>query len=500
MTQRKINTTLLAAWLALVAGCGGGNPQQVPTGQAGVESPAPDDDSGSDGDVGDASDFGADGEVADMDDANAGDNREVVDMGDAKVGEDASRSLAAWHEAQGVGLGAVILRGDEVVLSKGWGMAREGEAISSSTIFEIGSISKLYTAALVHDAVERGELAWDTPVHEVLDDFVASDEVRVEHLIRQTSGLFNYTESRAFNEKRHEPWTPRAVRDIFESKPLLFEPGEAFAYSNSNYFLAGVILERVTGKSFAELLRTRIAEPLGLKKTGMCDVDAVTTPRASGHRRGADGLSVIPSRHMSSAYAAGGVCSTPEEVAAFARAYYGGRWFSSQELETTPVFASGLKSPYSWATFVGRIAWRPTLSHGGSIYGFTSSLVRFPEQDMTVVLLSNVFGLNLFSAIEPFAEIIAPVDREDVVWPTVSESQAQAWAGVYAAPDLPPIEVIAEEEAGISLLVQGASFGLKRVGEADFETEPQLLRLRFNADILELEQNGVVFSLNKQPR
>lgn len=487
---------------SVMLGCSGPNGEQLPDmaeGPLDMARESPDDMSASEPDARpdravDMSD-GAGEDMASPDMGGAGDP-EDMSSGSDDLSERVEQVIQSWHSREIYGVGAVITRGDTEVVAGGWGYERGAEPLTVDTVFEVGSVTKMFAAALVHDAVARGELAWDDSVSKHLTDFALGDDITIEHLIQQTSGIFNYTASSAFTSAQYDPWTHEQLRALFETRPLAFEPGEAFDYSNSNYYLAGLVLEQATGEAFDVLLSERIAQPLGLTRTGMCDTDDVTTPRAQGHRKVGFALQEVRSVHMSGPYAAGAVCSTPEDISSFAREFYSGRWFSRAELAETPTFDGGTSSPYSWATFVGRLDWRPTLSHGGSIAGFTSDVVYFPEQDLTVVVLSNSQGVNLSTLVEQIAQEVDPQARPPIEQALTPE-QIAAFTGVYSAEALPPLEIKPIED-GIELFVQGTTLALVRVGEADFETDPELLRLRFNGDILEVEQNGILLSLRKE--
>ncbi len=404
--------------------------------------------------------------------------------------------LRQWSADQNAGLSASVYYRGSQWLTGSWGMANDTEEVTQDTIFEVGSVTKMFTAALTLEAVMRGELSWSDPVEMYLDDFAQGDDITVERLVLQTTGLYNYTNSRAFAEGIHDPWSPEALRTIIEEEPLAFLPGSAFSYSNSNYYLLGLVLEEAAGEPFPTLVAKRIGEPLGLARTGMCDIDPNTTPRAQGYSDGPLGRRSVPSVDMSAPFSAGGLCATAYDIATFANAYYGEQWFTTQELSTPPVFSSGLTSPYTYATFVGRTGWQNTISHGGNIPGFTAQVIRWPELDLTLVLLTNLNAAGLSELSEDILRVVSEVDRPVVEEPLRPEEIASL-VGIYSAPDLPPLEVI-ENNGAIELLVQGNTLGLQYLGERDFETVPTLLRLRFLESQLEVEQNGILLTLTKE--
>ncbi len=421
---------------------------------------------------------------------------EPAPIDEAAVAEIA-QLLEQWTEQQDSGLAAAVYYGGQPYIMGGWGMADDAAEVGADTIFETGSVTKMFTAALVHDAVERGELGWQDPVSRWLTDFEVSDAITVEHLVLQTSGLFNYTSAPEFQRRTNEPWTHQEIRALFESQPLAFAPGTRFDYSNSNYYLLGLILEAAAGSPFNTLLRDRITAPLGMERTGVCDIDPWTMPRAQGYSDGLVGRGPANSVHMSAPYAAGAICSTATDLSIFARAFYKGRWFSPDALASPTVLTNnGLPSPYTFATFVGRMNWQGLLSHGGNITGFTAFVGHFPQHDLTIVLLNNLNHSNLASIAANILQSLVDVERPTHTGSPTAQEQAR-WTGRYSAPGLPPIDIEASADR-VDLKTQGTTFALRRVGSNDFETIQPLLRISILDGLMELEQHGHLHRLLKE--
>ena len=161
----------------------------------------------------------------------------------------------------------------QIIFKKGYGMANMEWNIPNApdTKFRLGSITKQFTAMLIMQLVEKGKLKLTGKVTDYLPDYpkATGDKITIHHLLTHTSGLSNYTNFPGFFEKQsRNPYTPEVFLKEFMNLPLDFEPGSKFSYSNSGYFLLGVIIEKVTGKSYAEVLKTNILAPAQLQDTG----------------------------------------------------------------------------------------------------------------------------------------------------------------------------------------------------------------------------------------
>ena len=258
------------------------------------------------------------------------------------------------------------------------------------TSFRVGSITKSFTAAAILQLAEAGQLAVDDTVGELLPEYPAVGAgITLHQLLSHTAGLFNYTDDAELMARREQPITPSELLATFWERPLEFEPGTEFRYSNSGYAVLGAIIERVTGQTYAEYMQHAIFEPAGLERTTVGDAEGWSN-RANGYTwDGLGGLVLAPEIDMSVPFAAGAIRSTAIDLA---------RWHTalgtdvllnarSRELLTTPVLDG---YAYGW-----EISVRDGLEvvrHGGGIDGFISDLVRVPELDLAVVVLQNTDG------------------------------------------------------------------------------------------------------------
>jgi CubicO group peptidase (beta-lactamase class C family) len=287
-------------------------------------------------------------------------------------------------------MGAVLVaRGDEVIVSKGYGSANLEWNIPNtpSTKFRLGSITKQFTAAAILLLAEQNKLALEDPVKKHWTNAPAAwDTITIFHLLTHTSGIPNNTNDADFAQWKMHPSTPEQTLGHVRDKPLDFKPGERMSYSNSGYVLLGLLIERASSRSYADFLRDNIFEPLGMNDSGY-DVSAtILAQRASGY---SPGMVNAPYTDMTVPHGAGGLYSTTEDLLRWTQGLFGGQLLTAASLEkmTTP-----FKSDYAYGVVVSNAGGRKSVAHGGGIEGFNTQLTYYPDSKVTVAVLANVNG------------------------------------------------------------------------------------------------------------
>ena len=239
---------------------------------------------------------------------------------------------------------------------------------------------------------ENNKLNVEDRIRQHLPDAPDSwNDVTIHHLLTHTSGIPSYTSMPEYRRDMMLPQTHEEMIARFQGKALEFVPGEEFRYSNSGYFLLGVIIENVSGMSYEEFLRREILDPLGLNDTGYDQYRLLLKRRANGYSRRPDGI--IPARYldMSQPYAAGSLYSTVEDL---------NRW--DQALRRHVLISSGaydaMFTPdlngYAYGWHVEERKGRKMIRHGGGINGFASFILRCPDESLCVIALSNIQQSN----------------------------------------------------------------------------------------------------------
>ena len=287
-----------------------------------------------------------------------------------------------------------------VILKAGYGYANiEWEVPNTpDTKFRLGSITKQFTSMLIMQQVEKGTVKLDDPLVKYLPHYPRpqGEKVTVRHLLTHTSGTPNYTEFMNFRRDRNA-YPLDSLIATFSSRPLEFEPGSKYHYSNSGYALLGAILQKVTGKPYERLLTDNIFAPLGMKNSGYDRPGPILKKRASGYERPVN-LENAAFLDMSVPFSAGALYSTVEDLYLWDRALYGDALLSksAKELYFTPGLAH-----YAFGWVVENVQLGNstdsalTIMHGGGINGFNTVIMRFPSEQHLIVLLNNTGSARL---------------------------------------------------------------------------------------------------------
>ena len=331
--------------------------------------------------------------------------------------------------------GAVLVARDgQPVVSKGYGMANIelGVPNTPQTVFRLGSITKQFTGMAIVLLQERGKLNVDDPICKHLSDCPAAwQPITIKNLLTHTGGIPNYTEFPDFAKTAAMPTTAAELTGKFRDKPLQFAVGEKFAYSNSGYHLLGTIIERASGKSYADFLQENIFAPLGMTQSGYDDAARIIKNRAAGYGRRDDGFVNAAVMDMTIPYAAGALYSTVEDLLRWDQALYSDKLVSRKSLDEafTP-----FKSGYGYGWTIGKRYDRPVIAHGGGIFGFSTYIARYPADRTTVIVLSNVEGApsgeiaNHLAAIAFGAGYEIPVERKEI---QLAAKTLERYVGAY---------------------------------------------------------------------
>jgi CubicO group peptidase (beta-lactamase class C family) len=328
----------------------------------------------------------------------------------------------------------LIAKGDHIVFSRGYGLANIEWNIPNTpnTKYRIGSVTKQFTAAAILLLEEAGKLKVEDSLKTHWPEAPAAwDKVTIFHLVTHTSGITD------FGREEYEEWklaetTAENSVHRFRGKPLSFEPGSQFSYSNSGYILLGYLIERISGKSYGEFLREKIFTPLGMKDSGVDSNSAVIPNRAAGYYPGPDDSLVnAPWLNMTFPHAAGAIYSTTEDLFRWTRGVFGGKLLSAASLKkmTTP-----FKDDYAFGIYNGKAGEHKLFLHGGHIEGFRSALAYSPDEQITVAVISNLdesepelVGKQL-SAVLHGETLILPSERREI---QVPEDSLPKFAGAY---------------------------------------------------------------------
>lgn len=293
----------------------------------------------------------------------------------------------------GVGLSvAVESKGRVYVHGYGVADAARRTLVNDQAIFPIASVTKQFTAAAIMQLVQARKVGLEQTLTELLPGIRWHDprarQVTVRELLTHTSGIPGYTSQPAFGRMQYQPQSPGAILSLVTGLRLKFAPGTQARYSNTGYYLLGLIIERASGMTYGQYLQDRLLAGLGMPHTGLCPEPASGTEARLylDHHRPAPAIS------LADAFAAGQMCSTAADLVRWQAALRSERVISmaSYRQMVTPLrLADGQRIAYGFGLDLDPIDGHPAVSHEGGFPGATSDLAWYPDDDLAVAVLSN---------------------------------------------------------------------------------------------------------------
>ena len=301
--------------------------------------------------------------------------------------------LLAAHKENRFNGNALIAQHGKILLQKSYGYKNFSAHVlnDSNTIFQIGSITKQFTATAVLKLQEEGKLSVRDKLDKYFPQFKYAGEITIENLLTHTSGIYNYTNDIDEGDSAIvcNPVAKQLVLDIMFKHKLDFKPGTQFRYDNSGYYLLGLIIEKVTGKSYEQNIRDIIFKPLQMNHSLFDFKHSADTNVATGYQTLNDSVQKEASAwrwDSTVSYAAGGIWSTTGDMYKWALAIAKKKILSADSWKTmlTPHL-----DKYGYGVFIDSLFGKRTISHGGGIPGFIADLDYYPAEDVTIILLNN---------------------------------------------------------------------------------------------------------------
>ncbi|HEV7746148.1 MAG TPA: serine hydrolase domain-containing protein [Pyrinomonadaceae bacterium] len=328
-----------------------------------------------------------------------------------------------------------VVKDGQIVYLKAYGDARLEPKTAATTDmrYSIGSISKQFTAASILLLQEQGKLSLDDKVAKFLPDLTRANEVTIRQLLSHTSGYQDYWPQDYVMPMMLQPTTAQKIMDGWARKPLDFEPGSKWQYSNTNFVIAGVIIERASGKSLVEFMHEKIFAPLGMKSVAIMDVTKASASDPVGYLRYALGpLRPAPKEGAGWLFAAGELAMTAADLAKWDIAMIDQKVLqpaSYRELEREVQLSNGLGTRYGLGVSVAMEGGHRGISHGGEVSGFTAENVVFPDERVAVVALTNQ---DAVSASGDLAHGIVPMlfEKSDPATPEKLDQAKKIFAGL----------------------------------------------------------------------
>ncbi|CAG0960213.1 serine beta-lactamase-like protein LACTB, mitochondrial [Phycisphaerales bacterium] len=295
-----------------------------------------------------------------------------------------------------VGLSIGVAQRGEVVVAKAYGLADAEFDVPADkdTMFRIGSVTKQFTAAAIMRFVEQGKVSLDDDLGKYVPDFpMQGNAVTVRQLLNHTSGIPSYTSlGEEWAKLQPLELTHEEMLALVKGKPFDFKPGEKWAYNNTAYYMLGMIIEKISGVTYAQHMQNEFFTPLKLGRTRYDSNSTLMKNRAQGYTLQDGEIVNDAPLGMSQPYAAGSLVSTGEDLVRWSMAIASGKVVRPESftlMTTAAILPDGESTHYGFGLEVSEWEGRPCIRHGGGIFGFNSMLMWLPEEDLHIAVISN---------------------------------------------------------------------------------------------------------------
>lgn len=380
---------------------------------------------------------------------------------------------AAVNEHRTPGVSVAVVKNGRTILAKGYGHAdlENDVAATPQTVYRIGSVTKQFTAAAIMRLKEQGKLSLDDTLQKFFPNYPAQgNRVTVRQLLNHTSGIRSYTSmGPKWQRLMRLDMAPDSMLALFAPEPFDFKPGDEWRYDNSGFFLLGMIIEKLSGKTYGQYLQDEFFTPLQLTGTVYCEQAPIIKHRAEGYAPRPDGKFInAQPLSMTQPYAAGSLCSTVTDLAAWTMALSSGKVVSPasyKEMTTPGTLNNGKPLTYGFGLGTGTLGGHRQVSHNGGINGFISELHHYPDDSLITVVLTNVEG-NVAPALERLIARRA-LGIADLPAVPIDAAALARLAGQYEA-DGTRVRVSVAEGRLMLQIGPGPAIALKHVGNGRF--------------------------------
>lgn len=384
--------------------------------------------------------------------------------------------------------GAVLVaKGDKILLKKGYGLANVELDVPNQpeTRFHIASLTKQFTAVAIMQLEERGLLSLNDPVSKYLPDFpkAVADKVTIHHLLSHTGGLNSFFDDEPNPSRFRQRMSLEQVIALFKDKPLEFEPGAKFKYSDSGYVLLTAILEKVSKTTWDRYLEENIFRPLGMKNTGYSSGEKILKNRAAGYDAGGKELQNAEPVDISCALGAGALYSTVGDLYLWDRSLYTDTLVKKNTLQK--IF-SPVKSNYGYGWVIDEAGGRKRTWHNGGYPGYSSNITRLIVDDVCIVVLANRFPSSADAIARDLAAILLgqpyqlPEPPKEII--SVPKQILDTYVGEYRLTSGTAFSITRENEKPFIQLAGQPKLELYPESETQFILKVVDVRIEFTKD------------------
>jgi CubicO group peptidase (beta-lactamase class C family) len=382
----------------------------------------------------------------------------------------------------------LVAKKGKIIWSKGYGYSQAEQKIPNdeNTVFNIASVTKTFTAALILKLQEQKKLSVSDALSKYYPGYPNGDKITIHHLLTHTAGIPDYLQQKEFQAiDQTKPVTLETMIAFFKDKPLLFEPGTAFRYSNSDYTLLGYIIEKVTGLPYGTALETYIFKPLHLDHTSYGPPQNGSATGYMMYYKKNQRASFVVDPSIS--YATGAIYSTVKDLYKWHQALQTNKLLSAHSL--LAAYKSD-KGPYGYGWFTDSLYGRQRVSHDGNIPGFKSNINRFPQDDLCVIALSNANNSGVGGIVRNMVNIMyhQPLTKPFADQPVIQlpESVKKEYTGVY--------KWRKEDTVQATVYLKDSSLFMTLGNQPAFEIQPVF------KDVFKAGEARIEFKRNKEQR
>lgn len=368
---------------------------------------------------------------------------------------------------------------------------------TSLTKYRIGSITKIFTATLIFQLIEEGKIKLSTTLNTYFPDLPNADKITIAHLLNHRSGLHNFTDHPDYTTWMTQPKTREEMMVIISKSQADFLPNEKAAYSNSNYYILGYIIEKVSKQSYAQNLAKKITSKIGLKNTNAGGKTNLNNNESFSYRF-TNKWEQMPETDMSIPGGAGSMVSTTGDLTKFIEALFSGKLVSQISLNQMKTITEG----YGMGLFPIPFYHKTAYGHSGGIDGFASNLAYFPEDNLAVAYCTNgqVYPLN-----DILIGVLSICFNKDYSIPTfntiaLKTEMLDKYLGVYSSTQIPLKITISKNNTTLMAQATGqSSFPLEATEIDKFKFDQAGIKIEFNPvkNELVLKQGGGNFLFTK---
>lgn len=299
-----------------------------------------------------------------------------------------------FKDKNGPGGEFLVAKAGVIIYQKSFGKANlELDVdLASENIFQIGSITKQFTAISILILEEKGKLSVNDPVSKYIPDYPMGDKITIHHLLTHTSGIKDFTKMKSLRDISQKEMTPKMIVDFFKNEPVDFTPGEKFAYNNSGYVVLGYIIELVSGETYEDFIQKNIFDKAGMTKSFYASDTKITPKRAYGYHKREDGYVNKMQISLSIPFSSGSLMSSVGDMLKWQNALNQNLLLNLKTIKkafTKYKLNDGQEFTYGYGWHLIDTDGIPLRKHSGSVFGFKSMGVYIPSEDIYVIGLTN---------------------------------------------------------------------------------------------------------------